>query len=103
MRVHQVHLLWRGLAGRALTFRRRLPRQPSPSKARPAIRFRLRELSSSFESLAGRVRPAVVQIFSTGYATAEEGAGTNTASLLSTERSTGSGCDPLAGRLHHHQ
>jgi len=52
----------------------------------------LRDLSASYESLAGRVRPAVVQIFSTGYAAAtEEGAGSNTASLLSTQRSTGSG------------
>ncbi len=51
----------------------------------------LRDLSASYEALASRVRPAVVQIFSTGYATAEEGEGTNTAGLLSTQRSTGSG------------
>src|SRR5580704_17542040 len=51
----------------------------------------LKDLSSSYESLAGRVRPAVVQIFSTGYAAAEEGAGNNASSLLSTQRSTGSG------------
>jgi serine protease Do len=51
----------------------------------------LRELSSSYEGLAARVRPAVVQIFSTGYSTAEESAGLNAGSLLSTQRSTGSG------------
>ena len=37
------------------------------------------------------VRPAVVQIFSTGYAASEESEGTNASSLLSTQRSTGSG------------
>ncbi len=51
----------------------------------------LKDLSASYESLAGRVRPAVVQIFSTGYSAAEEGVGTNAGSLLSTQRSTGSG------------
>src|SRR5580658_8901266 len=53
----------------------------------------LRELSSSFEELAARVRPAVVQIFSTGYAKPQEGddeASSNTA-LLSKQISTGSG------------
>ena len=51
----------------------------------------LRELSASFEELAARVRPAVVQIFSTGYAASEESDGTAASSLLSTQRSTGSG------------
>ena len=51
----------------------------------------LRELSSSFEELASRVRPAVVQIFSTGYATPEDSESTRASSLLSTQRSTGSG------------
>ena len=51
----------------------------------------LRQLSASFEELAARVRPAVVQIFSTGYAAAEEGEGTNTGALLERQRSTGSG------------
>ncbi len=51
----------------------------------------LRQLSTSFEELAARVRPAVVQIFSTGYAAAEEGEGTNTGTLLERQRSTGSG------------
>jgi len=51
----------------------------------------LGELSSSFEDLARRVRPSVVQIFSTGYASGEEGESSNTSSLLSKQRSTGSG------------
>ena len=51
----------------------------------------LRELSASFEDLASKVRPAVVQIFSTGYTTGEEEESTRTSSLLSTQRSTGSG------------
>ena len=51
----------------------------------------LHDLSGSFESLAARVRPAVVQIFSTGYATSEDTDSTNASSLLSTQRSTGSG------------
>ncbi len=51
----------------------------------------LGELSASFESLAQRVRPSVVQIFSTGYASSEDSESTNTSSLLSKQRSTGSG------------
>src|ERR1700722_1473355 len=51
----------------------------------------LGELSASFETLAQRVRPSVVQIFSTGYASAEESDSSNTSSLLSKQRSTGSG------------
>jgi len=51
----------------------------------------LRELSASFEDLASRVRPAVVQIFSTGYTTPDENESTRASSLLSTQRSTGSG------------
>ena len=51
----------------------------------------LRDLSSSFENLAGRVRPAVVQIFSTGYVQPSETESTSASSLLSTQRSTGSG------------
>jgi len=49
------------------------------------------ELSVSLEGLVNRVRPAVVQIFSTGYATADETDSSNTAALLSRQRSTGSG------------
>jgi len=51
----------------------------------------LGELSASFESLARRVRPSVVQIFATGYASSEESESSNTASLLSKQLSTGSG------------
>src|SRR5258708_12747125 len=51
----------------------------------------LGELSGAFESLAQRVRPAVVQIFSTGYASGEDSESTNASSLLSKQRSTGSG------------
>jgi serine protease Do len=51
----------------------------------------LGELSISLESLVNRVRPAVVQIFSTGYVTPDEADSTNTAALLSRQRSTGSG------------
>jgi len=50
----------------------------------------LNEFSSSLENLVGRVRPSVVQIYSTGYATSEESEST-TASLLSKQHSTGSG------------
>jgi hypothetical protein len=51
----------------------------------------LSELSQSLEGLVNRVRPAVVQIFSTGYVTADESDSSNTAALLSQQRSTGSG------------
>ncbi|HVO97797.1 MAG TPA: trypsin-like peptidase domain-containing protein [Bryobacteraceae bacterium] len=51
----------------------------------------LGDLSASLESLVARVRPSVVQIFSTTYAAAEEGEGTSAASLLSKQLSTGSG------------
>ena len=51
----------------------------------------LGELSVSLEGLVNRVRPAVVQIFSTGYVTADDSEASNTAALLSTQRSTGSG------------
>ncbi|HEY6391799.1 MAG TPA: trypsin-like peptidase domain-containing protein [Bryobacteraceae bacterium] len=50
----------------------------------------LNELSSSLESLVNRIRPSVVQIFSTGYAAPEESDATST-SLLSKQHSTGSG------------
>src|SRR5262249_24152123 len=51
----------------------------------------LRELSKSFEGLAEHVRPAVVQIFATSYATPSTTEATNAASLLSPQRSTASG------------
>ena len=55
-----------------------------------AQRVSLRELSASLEELAQRVRFSVVQIFATGYTTTEESDSTNT-SLLSKQKSTGSG------------
>jgi serine protease Do len=55
------------------------------------IAVSLDELSTSLETLAQRVRPSVVQIFSTGYAAAEDTESSNTSSLLSKQRSTGSG------------
>lgn len=65
---------------------------PTPAPAIPAPPA-LRELSASFESLAARVRPAVVQIFSTGYGRPEEGDddSSNNTALLSKQTSTGSG------------
>src|SRR5229473_3626575 len=58
---------------------------PAAASSPPAARFPLQELSESFEKLASKVRPCVVQIFSTGYApiTSEDGEATNTQSLLS--------------------
>jgi serine protease Do len=58
-------------------------------QTKPAVS--LGELSSSLEGLAQRVRPSVVQIFSTGYAAAEDTDSTSASSLLSKQRSTGSG------------
>jgi serine protease Do len=62
---------------------------PQTSEAGPAP-LSLSEFSSSLENLVNRVRPSVVQIYSTGYATSEESDAT-TASLLSKQHSTGSG------------
>jgi serine protease Do len=67
------------------------PQPPKPAGSARANPLSLRELSASYEELTARVGPAVVQIFSTGYATVEEGESTNTAGLLSRQRSTGSG------------
>ena len=50
----------------------------------------LRELSISLEGLSDKVRPAVVQVFSTGYATPDDSDSSSTA-LLSKQRATGSG------------
>ncbi|MGP0070902.1 MAG: trypsin-like peptidase domain-containing protein [Bryobacteraceae bacterium] len=70
-------------------------KKPEPDAA-PAAEVKppvvsLGELSVSLEGLVNRVRPAVVQIFSTGYVTADESESGNTSALLSTQRSTGSG------------
>jgi serine protease Do len=66
---------------------------PAPDKppAQAAPPLTLNELSVKFEELVNRIRPSVVQIFSTGYVTADESESGNTAALLSKQRSTGSG------------
>jgi serine protease Do len=51
----------------------------------------LGEFSASLESLVNRVRPSVVQIFATGYATPEDNGAATAASLLTKQHSTGSG------------
>jgi serine protease Do len=68
------------------------PSDPTPAAEVKPPPVSLGELSVSLEGLVNRVRPSVVQIFSTGYVTADESdAGGNTAALLSRQRSTGSG------------
>jgi serine protease Do len=64
------------------------PAAPAAAKPQPPT---LREISASFESLASRVRPAVVQIFATGYARGESEDDTSNTALLSKQTSTGSG------------
>src|SRR5258708_36029937 len=66
---------------------------PAAASNPPTARIPLQELSESFEKLASKVRPCVVQIFSTGYApiTSEDGETTNTQSLLSRQQATGAG------------
>jgi serine protease Do len=65
---------------------------PAPAPAKPVPPPALRDLSDSLEALAARVRPAVVQIFSTGYATPDGGDGSTKADqLLTRQTSTGSG------------
>src|SRR5271165_1745229 len=64
------------------------PTQSAETKPPPVS---LGEISVSLEGLVSRVRPAVVQIFSTGYVAAEESDSSATAALLSRQRSTGSG------------
>src|SRR5580700_1421373 len=66
------------------------PEAPPAAEVKPPP-VSLGELSVSLEALVNRVRPAVVQIFSTGYVTADEADSSNTAQLLSRQRSTGSG------------
>jgi serine protease Do len=65
---------------------------PAPAPVKPARPPTLGDFSQSLEDLAARVRPAVVQIFSTGYATPNDSdESTRTGSLLSRQTSTGSG------------
>jgi serine protease Do len=68
--------------------------QEQPRAASPIIRDSLHQLSDSIESLSHRVGLAVVQVFSTGYAIADEEADSSdgtTAGLVTKQRSTGSG------------
>jgi len=51
----------------------------------------LGEFSATLENLVNRVRPSVVQIYSTGYATAEDSDSSSATSLLTKQHSTGSG------------
>ncbi|MFN0151579.1 MAG: S1C family serine protease, partial [bacterium] len=64
----------------------------SAPPARPGVAASadLASLSASYESLAARVAPCVVQIFSAGY-TADAWGASTAASLLAKERTTGSG------------
>src|SRR5271165_2363394 len=62
----------------------------TPEKPASPPPISLRELSLSLERLTSAVRPAVVQIFATGYVAQEESEGSNT-SLLTQQKSTGSG------------
>ena len=71
-----------------LTFGSVLSGQTTPESVPPPVS--LNEFSTSLENLVNRVRPCVVQIYSTGYATSDESDSTS-ASLLSKQHSTGSG------------
>lgn len=69
-----------------------LSQTPDSASTKVAPQVSLRDFSDSLQELAGRVRPSVVQIFSTGYASAgDDDSGGKTAGLLSTQTSTGSG------------
>ena len=62
-----------------------------PARNDPAMPVSLHELSLSLEQLTARVRPAVVQVFTTGLTPiSEEAEGTST-SLFAKQRATGSG------------
>ncbi len=66
-----------------------LAANPLPGQAVRNNTAALGDFSQSLEALTARVRPAVVQIISTGYGGGDERAGS--ASLLTRQRSTGSG------------
>lgn len=65
------------------------PAPQQPAQSSPALT--LNELSIRLEELVNRIHPAVVQIFSTGYVTADDTESGNAAAVLSKQRSTGSG------------
>jgi serine protease Do len=90
-RVLSIFALGAAIATAPFLFAQTPPATPPAAAAAKPQPPSLRELSASFEALASRVRPAVVQIFSTGYARAEESdEGSNTA-LFTKQTSTGSG------------
>ena len=64
---------------------------PQTALAQTSPTLTLNELSTRLEELVNRIHPAVVQIFSTGYATADDTDTGNAAAVLSKQRSTGSG------------
>jgi len=64
---------------------------PQTAQAQSSPTLTLNELSTRLEELVNRIHPAVVQIFSTGYATADDTDTGNAAAVLSKQRSTGSG------------
>lgn len=68
----------------------RAPSQQS-ADASAAQPLGLNDLSVKFEDLVNQIRPAVVQIFSTGYVTPDDTDTGNAAALLSKQQSTGSG------------
>jgi len=63
----------------------------APSAQTPQAPNTLEGFSRSLEALTGKVKQSVVQIFSTAYTTVDETESGNTASLLSKQRSTGTG------------
>ena len=69
-RVLSIFALGAAIATAPCLFAQTPPPAPAPAPAKPQP-LSLGEISASFEALASRVRPAVVQIFSTGYARAE--------------------------------
>src|SRR5512142_2428177 len=67
------------------------PRAATEPHSSPAAALTLNELSVRLEELVSRIHPAVVQIYSTGYVTADDADSAKTAAVLSKQRSTGSG------------
>jgi serine protease Do len=73
------------LLAASVTFAQTQDKPPAPAPVS------LRELSVSLEHLSNRIRPAVVQIFSTAYVPASEESESSNTSLLNRQRATGSG------------
>src|ERR1700744_4388138 len=70
------------------------PERSSHAAALAGSKDALHQLSDSIETLSQSVSPAVVQVFSTGYALSDEDAETGetaTAGLVTKQRSSGSG------------